>query len=237
MEAIERLDRFARARLTNSPSRFNDRYEAGRVLAERLAEYADDPAAIVLALPRGGVPVAFQIAQRLHLPLDIVVVKKITVPGYDELALGAAASDGICVIDEGLTSHFGLSKQDIESLARRTYQEVERREAAYRNHRPVPHLKGRTVILVDDGLATGSSMQIAVAAVRRKHPSRVIVAVPVASREAALGIKEVADDVIFAAIPDPFYAVGAWYGDFSETTDDEVRDLLERAAAQPAARS
>jgi putative phosphoribosyl transferase len=234
VDAAEHLERLARARSSGSLSRFNDRHEAGKLLAQHLLEYTNDPSAIVLALPRGGVPVAFEIAQALHLPLDILVVKKITVPGYDELALGAAASDRICYIDESLTTHFGLSREEIATLARLAYEEVERREAAYRNHRPVPQLEGKTIILVDDGLATGSSMQIAVAAARRKNPARVIVAVPVASKEAAMEIKEVADDVVFAAIPDPFYAVGAWYGDFSQTSDEEVRDLLEQARSQEA---
>jgi predicted phosphoribosyltransferase len=130
--------------------------------------------------------------------------------------------------------HFGLSREDVQLLAQRAHSEVERRESAYRNHRPARHLEGQTVILVDDGLATGSSMQIAVAAVRRKHPARVVVAVPVASNEAATAIKEIADDAVFAAIPDPFYAVGAWYADFSQTSDEEVRDLLERASARTA---
>ena len=232
MDTAGRLGKLAALRnAAGFPHGFNDRYEAGRALALHLQEYARLTDAIVLALPRGGVPVGFEIAHTLDLPLDVFVVKKIGAPGYEELAIGAVASEGIYLLDEALIAHLGLSKQEIERVASLAHDEVERRESTYRDHRPAPRLEGTTVILVDDGLATGSSMQVAVAALRRRGPRRIIVAVPVASKEAATELKQVADDVVCARVPDPFYAVGAWYDDFSQTSDDEVRDLLERAFA------
>lgn len=210
---------------------FRNRSDAGQALAEHLRSYANRPDAIVLALPRGGVPVGYEVAQALNLPLDIFVVKKITVPGYEEMALGAIASGGIYLLDEPLIEQLGLSKQQLEDIASNAYREVLRRESAYRNHRTAPELAGKTVILVDDGLATGSSMQAAVAALRRREPARIIVAVPVGSREACSDMKALADEAVCARVPDPFYAVGLWYEDFSQTEDGEVRGLLEKAAA------
>ncbi len=213
---------------------FGDRTDAGRVLAGLLSSFADRPDVVVLALPRGGVPVAFEIASALRVPLDILVVKKIGVPGYEELALGAAASGGLVLIDEELARHLDLPKQTIAEIVEQARHEVERREAAYRNHRPPPVVQGRTVILVDDGLATGSSMQAAVQALRRERPAAIVVAVPVAAPEAAAELAEMVDEVVCAQTPDPFFAVGAWYEDFSQTQDDEVRRLLEHAAQRGA---
>jgi putative phosphoribosyl transferase len=209
---------------------FTNRAEAGKVLAARLAEYTNRLDVVVLALPRGGVPVAFEIAMALHAPLDIMVVKKIGVPGYEELALGAVASGGILLLDEELTHRAQINNQELAEIARAAFQEVERREDTYRNHRQPPLVEGRTIILVDDGLATGSSMHAAVEALRRKRPARIVVAVPVASQEAAVEAKRVADDFVCATIPDQFFAVGAWYDDFSQTEDGEVRHLLDKAA-------
>jgi putative phosphoribosyl transferase len=209
---------------------FRNRTDAGKVLAARLAGYANRPDVIVLALPRGGVPVAFEIAIALHAPLDIMVVKKIGVPGYEELALGAVASGGIVLLDEQLAKRAQVSHQELAEIARAAFEEVERREKTYRNHRQPPIVEGKTVILVDDGLATGSTMQAAVEALRRRRPARIVVAIPVASQESAVEVKCVADDFVCATIPDQFFAVGAWYEDFSQTQDVEVRRLLDRAA-------
>ncbi len=221
------------ASAASSPIRvFSNRSEAGRALAEMLRSYASRPDAIVLALPRGGVPVGYEIARALNLPLDIFVVKKITVPGYDEMAVGAVASEGVYLLDEALIDQLGLNKHQVERIASTAYREVQRREQAYRHRRPAPELEGRTVILVDDGLATGSSMQTAVAALRRKKTARIIVAVPVASQQACADLKAFADEVVCAVTPDPFYAVGLWYNDFSQTTDGEVRDLLDKSNAR-----
>jgi putative phosphoribosyl transferase len=210
---------------------FRDRSEAGRLLAQQLRAYAGRPDAVVLALPRGGVPVGYEIARELHLPLDIFAVKKITVPGFDESALGAVSNDGMYLIDDALIEQLGLSKRQIEAIAANAYREVQRRESAYRNHRAAMDVTGKTVILVDDGLATGSSMQAAVAALRRKRPAKIVVAVPVASREACADLQAIADEIVCARMPDPFYAVGLWYDDFAQTEDGEVRNLLAKANA------
>ncbi|MCU1335606.1 MAG: putative phosphoribosyl transferase [Bryobacterales bacterium] len=209
---------------------FRDRVEAGQVLAQRLKRLGINSDPVVLALPRGGVPVGFEIAQALHAPLDVLLVRKLGVPGQEELALGAIASGGFRVLNKNLIEQLGLPPSVIDGIAARERQEIERRERLYRGDRPPLPVAGRTVILVDDGLATGATMLAAARAVRAQAPKKIIVAVPVASREACEELRRQVDEAVCAETPDPFYAVGAWYEDFSQTSDDEVRELLERAA-------
>jgi putative phosphoribosyl transferase len=208
---------------------FRDRTEAGRVLAERLSGYADRPDVLVLALPRGGVPVAFEVAQALHAPLDVFVVRKLGVPGHEELAMGAIATGGVRVLNEDVVFGLGIPEPVINEVAREQQEELQRREHLYRGDRPAPDVRGRTVILVDDGLATGSTMRAAVAALRQQRPARIVVAVPVGAVETCADFRGEADDIVCARTPEPFYAVGLWYNDFTQTTDEEVHDLLERA--------
>jgi putative phosphoribosyl transferase len=211
---------------------FQDRVQAGQVLARSLRSLVFEANPLVLALPRGGVPVAFQIAQALPADLDILLVRKIGVPGQEELAVGAIASGGTRVLNKSLIRHLGISPAAIEQATAREQMEIERRERLYREGRPALPIEGRTAILVDDGLATGASMLAAVQAVGVQQPKRVIVAVPVASREACDEFRRQVDNVICAATPEPFYSISVWYQDFSQTSDAEVRDLLERAARQ-----
>lgn len=217
------------------PTAFRDRTEAGRLLAEKLTTYSGRPDVLVLALPRGGVPVAYEVARALDAPLDVFVVRKLGVPGHEELAMGAIASGGVCVLNDDLVQTLRIPDQLIEVVTARERRELERRERAYRNGRPAPGVRGRTVILVDDGLATGSTMRAAVEALRRLGPARVVVAVPTAAPSTCDEFRHEADECVCDITPDPFYAVGLWYEDFSQTTDDEVRDLLERSAAPVAA--
>jgi putative phosphoribosyl transferase len=210
--------------------RFRDRAEAGRVLAGALSHYAGRDDVVVLALPRGGVPVAYEVAKALAAPLDVFLVRKLGVPGHEELAMGAIASGGVLVLDDGVLRWLGISEEQIQQTLARELDELRRREAAYRDGRPLPDLKGKTVILVDDGLATGASMQAAARAVRRYDPARIVIAVPVASRATCDQFRDDVDEVVCAVTPEPFYAVGSWYEDFSQTTDEEVRELLDRAA-------
>jgi erythromycin esterase-like protein/predicted phosphoribosyltransferase len=210
------------------PGLFRDRREAGRLLAEKLAAYANRPDVLVLALPRGGVPVAYEVARGLGAPLDVFVVRKLGVPGYEELAMGAIATGGVRVLNDQLVEHLGIPEQAIEAIAARERQELERRERLYRGDRPAPDVRGRTVFLVDDGLATGATMHAAIEALRLQNPARIVVAVPTASPEACEEMKEKADDVICAITPEPFYVVGRWYQDFSQTADEEVGILLAR---------
>jgi putative phosphoribosyl transferase len=211
---------------------FADRREAGRVLASRLKEYADRPDVLVLALPRGGVPVAFEVAQALHAPLDVILVRKLGLPGYEELAMGAIASGGVRVLNEDVIRGLRIPERFVDAVAAAEQRELERRERLYRGDRPPSDVRGRTVILVDDGLATGSTMRAAVVALRQRGAARIVVAVPVGAPETCAEFEQEADDVICAQTPEPFYAVGLWYGDFSQTTVEEVRDLLEWAAAE-----
>jgi putative phosphoribosyl transferase len=213
--------------------RFRDRVEAGRILAEALAQFADRDDVIVLALPRGGVPVAYEIARALHAPMDVLVVRKLGVPGREELAMGAIASGGIRIIDRDVVGSLGLSQRTVEAVADIAQQELERREHRYRADRPYPSLRGKTVILVDDGLATGSTMRAAALAIDAQNPTRLIIAVPVAPRETCDAMRDVADDVVCATTPDPFYAVGLWYENFGQTSDEEVRELLAHAQGAP----
>lgn len=210
--------------------RYADRREAGADLARLLRSYADRADVVVLGLPRGGVPVAAEVARRLVAPLDVFIVRKLGVPGYRELAMGAIASGGVRILNEDVTSRVHIPEAAMQAVVADETRELERRERLYRGSRPPLALKERVVILVDDGLATGSSMLAAVEAVRRLEPRRVIVAVPVGSSDACRKLERVADEMVCARIPPLFSAVGQWYEDFSETTDDQVQALL----AQPA---
>ena len=209
---------------------FRDRSEAGGVLAARLDAYRNKPNTVVLALPRGGVPVAYEIGRRLGLPVDVFVVRKLGVPGQEELAMGAIASGGVRYINEDVISQLGIPEQTIDAVSRREEKEIEMRELLYRSDRPPLNVRGKTVILVDDGLATGSTMLAAIAALRRNVPAKITVAVPLAARETCAKVSRVADEVVCAEMPEPFHAVGQWYVSFPQTTDEEVRDLLSRAA-------
>lgn len=205
---------------------FSDRRDAGNKLAQELSEYAGREDVIVLALPRGGVPVAYEVAKALDAPLDVFLVRKLGLPGHEELAMGAIASGGVRVLNEEVVDALEIPDRIIDAAANREQQELERRERAYRGDRPPPVIDGRTVILVDDGLATGSSMRAAVRGIRARSPSRVIVAVPTASPETCEELETEVDDIICAITPQPFLGVGYWYRDFSQTTDEEVRSLL-----------
>lgn len=209
--------------------RFRDRREAGRVLAAQLARYANRPDVLVLALPRGGVPVAYEVARALGAPLDVFLVRKLGVPGHEELAMGAVATGGVRVLNEPVVRALDIPDRLIDAVAAREQEELARRERLYRGDRPPPDVRGRTVILVDDGLATGATMQAAVKALRQQGPARIVVAVPTASPETCEALREEVDEVVCATMPEPFYAVGLWYEDFSQTTDEEVRELLASA--------
>jgi putative phosphoribosyl transferase len=205
--------------------RFHDRRHAGQVLAQSLAHFRDRDDVIVLALPRGGVPVGFEVAQALHVPLDVFVVRKLGFPGHEEFAMGAIATGGIRVMNPE-ARHFGIPESMVEAITAREAQELARREQLYRGDRPPLSIEGRIVILVDDGLATGSTMRAAAAAVRERKPQRIVVAVPVAARDTCADFRREVDEVVCAATPEPFRAVGVWYEDFDQTSDDEVHALL-----------
>ena len=207
---------------------FANRRAAGRLLAAKLAAYAKRPDVLVLGLPRGGVPVAYQVAHALGVPMDAFVVRKLGVPGYEELAMGAVATGGVRVLNDEIVKKFGIPDDVIEAVAAREFKELTRRERLYRGGGPPPDVRGKTVILVDDGLATGATMAAAVTALRKLQPARIVVAVPTASPEACEQMRAIADEVVCAITPEPFRAVGRWYEDFSQTTDEEVRDLLAR---------
>lgn len=208
--------------------RYRDRTEAGRLLAEQLQAYANRPDVLVLALPRGGVPVGFQVARSLNAPLDICLVRKLGVPGYKELAMGAIAPGGVMVLNEDVVRELRISKEGIERVAAEEQQELERRNRAYRGDRPVPNIHNRTVILVDDGIATGSTVRAAIATIRQQRPEWVAVAVPVAPLSTYHQLKAEADDLVCLRALEPFRAISLWYDDFSQTTDDEVRSLLAK---------
>ena len=213
-------------------SQFRDRRDAGRILAQKLPAYAGRSDVTVLALPRGGVPVAYEVALALNAPLDIYLVRKLGLPGHEELAIGAIASGGIRVLNKDIIRVLNVPEEIINIVAQRELQELERREHSYRGDRPAPEVHDRKVILVDDGLATGASMRAAVAGLRARHPARIVVAVPTAAQETCEAFEFEVDEVVCAITPEPFYGVGKWYEDFSQTTDDEVRMLLEQANQQ-----
>src|SRR5437660_2663957 len=211
---------------------FENRRHAGSVLAGLLKHYADRPDVVVLALPRGGVPVAYEVARALNAPLDVFLVRKLGVPGHEEFAMGAIATGGVRVLNEGIVRDLGIGREAIEEIARKEERELERREAAYRGSCGSPDVEGRTVILVDDGLATGSTMRAAAQALRKLRPERIVIAVPVAAAETCEEFRREVDEIVCGRTPQPFQAVGLWYEDFSQTTDEEVRDLLERSAKE-----
>lgn len=211
------------------PVPFRNRTDAGRQLAARLSRYANRKDVIVLGLPRGGVPVAFEVARALNAPLDVFLVRKLGVPGHEELAMGAIAMGGVMVLNEDTVNYLAIPRSAIDAAAGRERLELERRDREYRAGRSLPEVAGRVSILVDDGLATGSTMRAAVASLRLLDPARIVVAVPAAAPESCAGIGRLVDDIECVETPAPFYAVGAWYEDFSPTTDAEIRDLLERA--------
>ena len=208
---------------------FRDRSDAGRKLAERLEDYAGRDDLAVLGLPRGGLPVAYEVAQALHAPLDVFVVRKLGVPGHEELAMGAIASDGIRVLNEDVVRMLGISQKTIERVTEEEKRELERRERTYRGDLPPLAIEGRHVVLVDDGLATGATMRAAVAAARQKAPSGITVAVPAAASEACAALASEVDRIVCAATPEPFIAIGVWYADFRQVSDAEVRQLLASA--------
>lgn len=209
---------------------FRDRYDAGRVLAAKLRHHAGRGDVLVLALPRGGVPVGYEVAAALGAPLDVLPVRKLGVPGHEELAMGAIAAGGVRVMNEAVAGPLHIPARVVAAVAAREGRELARQEQTFRGDRPPPEVRGRTVLLVDDGLATGATMRAAVAAVRRLDPARVVVAVPVGSAQTCADFEAEADEVVCVARPEPFLAVGYWYADFSPTTDDEVRDLLARGS-------
>jgi putative phosphoribosyl transferase len=203
------------------------------VLALRLAKYANRDDVIVLGLPRGGVPVAFEVASALGAPMDVFLVRKLGTPGHRELAMGAIASGGVRVLNDDVVRWYGIPEASIERVAREEEQELHRRERAYRDDLPAPDLANRTVILIDDGLATGSTMRAAAQAMRTHHPSRVVIAVPVGAPQTCAELAAVADEVICVRMPEPFSAVGQWYLNFNQTDDEEVRDLLQKSTHIP----
>jgi len=209
---------------------FKDRIEAGRFLAEKLTNYTDRRDAIVLGLPRGGIPVAYEVAQKLHAPLDVFTVRKLGVPGHEELAMGAIASGGVRVLNHDVLSYIKIPDEEIDRVAADELRELERRERLYRGARPPLDVRDRIVIVVDDGLATGSTMRAAVKALRQKRPKQIVVAAPVGARETCDSFGDEVDVLCVCALtPEPFRAVGLWYADFEQTSDDEVRNLLARA--------
>lgn len=213
-------------------NRFRNRTEAGQLLAKRLQAYADCPDVLVLALPRGGVPVAFEIAKVLNAPLDICIVRKLGVPGHKELAMGAIALGGARVINQDVVDWLHISEAAIDAVTNMERQELERRDRVYRGNRPPPEIRDRTIILVDDGLATGATMQVAIDTIQQQDPEYLIVAVPVAPASSCKTLNGV-NEVVCLMQPEPFYAIGVWYEDFSQTSDAQVRELLEQATNLP----
>lgn len=212
-----------------SITRFRNRLQAGELLASHLSKYAQRKDAIVLALPRGGVPVGYAIAEALQIPLDVLIVRKLGMPGHEEFAVGAIAAGGKCFLQTDTISAFGIPSALIEQLKERELREIERREQLYRSGRPALQLRDHVVILVDDGLATGSTMQIAIQAARQEAPTQLIVAIPVSSQEGIAGLQNLVEKIVCISAPDSFQAVGQWYEDFRQTIDEEVIELLERA--------
>lgn len=209
---------------------FRDRSEAGRLLAHQLEHYKNRPDVIVLGLPRGGVPVAYEVAKELNVPLDVFIVRKLGVPGHEELGMGAIATGGIRIINNEVVRSLNIPQQAIDYVTAQERQELERREHLYRGDRPASDIRGKTVIVVDDGLATGSTMRVALAALRQQAPAKLVVAVPLAPPETCDQLRAEADEVVCAVTPEPFYAVGSWYRNFDQTSDDEVRNLIQHVA-------
>ncbi|KTD66647.1 phosphoribosyltransferase [Legionella santicrucis] len=205
---------------------YSDRYQAGHVLADLLKDYASRTDVIILALPRGGVPVAYEIAKKLSLELDIFIVRKLGVPGHEEFAMGAIASGGIVALNEEVLSTLHIEKDAVNNVLQSEQSELSRRESVYRGNKSFPDLMEKTIILVDDGIATGYTMRAAIAALKQKHPAKIIIAVPVAARSTCDELASLVDSIICPLRPVNFYAVGLWYNDFSQTTDDEVIKLL-----------
>ena len=220
--------------IRGSKGGFENRRTAGRAVAAELSAYAHRPDVVVLALPRGGVPVAFEVAEALKAPLDLFLVRKLGAPRHRELAMGAIASGGVRVMNDDVVRWYGVSPDEIEEVAQEEQRELERREEVYREGREALPLEGRVVILIDDGLATGSSMRASVKAVRMHRPARIVVGVPIGARETCDELSAIADEVVCVRTPEPFVSVGQWYGHFDQTTDEEVRDLLRCHAAAPA---
>ncbi|MEM6350356.1 MAG: phosphoribosyltransferase [Cyanobacteria bacterium P01_D01_bin.14] len=212
-------------------TRFRDRTQAGRALATQLMAYANQPDTLVLGLPRGGVPVAYEVSQALNLPLDICLVRKLGAPGHKELAMGAIASDGVRVLNYDVLSWLAISDKTLEHVAAHELRELQRRDRVYRGDRPRPQIRDRTVIVVDDGLATGATMKAALEVLRSQQPKKIVVAVPVAPRSACQELSAEGIQVVCLATPEPFYAIGLWYENFSQTTDEQVRALLARQPA------
>lgn len=213
-------------------SPFKDRRDAGRKLAQKLSAYAVKPDIVVLALPRGGVPVAYEVALALSAPLDVFIVRKLGLPGREELAMGAVASGGVRVLNGDIVRMLSIPEEVINIVAKRELRELQRREELYRGNRPTPEVSERTILLIDDGLATGASMRAAIAGLRAQDPARIVVAVPAAAPEACEAFRTEVDEIVCAITPEPFYGVGRWYEDFSQVTDEEVRMLLEEANHQ-----
>ena len=211
---------------------FRDRAQAGQLLSKKLKPYADRPDVTVLALPRGGVPVAREVARALHAPLDVFLVRKLGAPGQEELAMGAIASGGVRVLNQDVVESMGIPAHVIDSVAAKEVQELARRERLYRGDRPAPDVMGRTVVLVDDGLATGATMRAAVAALRQMKPARIVVAVPVAAVPTRREFAGEVDEIVCLHTPEPFFSVGFWYEDFSQTTDEDIREMLELEKVQ-----
>jgi putative phosphoribosyl transferase len=209
--------------------RFRNRTDAGQLLAARLTAYAHRPDVLILALPRGGVTVAFEVARVLHVPLDVLIVRKLGVPGREELAMGAIASGGVLVLNHEVVQMYALSTEVIHNVVVQEQHELERREQLYRGRRPVSEVRGQTIILVDDGIATGATMRAAIAAVRKRHPARIVLAVPVAAFTTCEVLETLVDELISIITPEELYSVGFWYEYFPQETDKEVRDLLEHA--------
>lgn len=213
---------------------FEDRIDAGKKLAKELSKYANRSDVLILALPRGGVPVAFEVAKELNVKMDVFIVRKLGVPGNEELAMGAISSDNVLVLNEDIVKSFQIPERVINMVAENELKELKRRERTYRGDRPKPEISGSTVILIDDGLATGATMRAAASAIKTKNPAKIVVAVPTGAPDTCELFKKEVDEVICIATPEPFYGVGAWYGNFSQTTDEEVCELLDKARALPA---
>jgi putative phosphoribosyl transferase len=219
------------------PRVFEDRVDAGRQLAARLTHYADRADVIVLALPRGGLPVGFEVARALHAPLDVMIVRKLGTPGQPELAMGAIASGGVRVVNDEVIRELGISQEQLDEVAAEAQLEVERRERLYRAGRPPLEIAGRTAILVDDGIATGSTMRAAIQALRAQKPARLVVAAPTAAPATCEQIRKQVDELVCLTTPEPFFAIGFFYRDFPQLSDDAVREILHKATVQPSAAS